>query len=188
MEPLPGEIRTSRTLLRVFDPDDVDTVSAAVAANVEHLRPWMPWVVAEPLSAIDRVALICDWHQQWQRGGDAQYGVFRDGALVGACGLHHRSAPTTLEIGYWIAGQHVGQGLATEVSAALTAAAFTRPTIDTVEIHHDKANVASSRVPDKLGFSWVGETPDGVTALAEVGLDWCWRMERSDWPHGDGGC
>jgi len=42
----------------------------------------------------------------------------------------------------------------------LTDAAFQIPGIERVEIHHDKANVASSGVPRKLGFELVEEVPD----------------------------
>ena len=44
-------------------------------------------------------------------------------------------------------------------AALLTDAAFAMPGIRYVEIHHAKANVASSGVPRRLGFRVVGEGP-----------------------------
>lgn len=56
---------------------------------------------------------------------------------------------------------------------------------DTLEIgywiHHDKANVASRGVPMALGFEFTGETPDGVAAPNEVGIDCGWVMTRDRW-------
>jgi RimJ/RimL family protein N-acetyltransferase len=58
-----------------------------------------------------------------------------------------------LEIGYWIHAGFLRRGLATRVSCLLTDAAFTVAGIERVEIHHDKANVASAGVPRRLGFT-----------------------------------
>jgi RimJ/RimL family protein N-acetyltransferase len=50
-----------------------------------------------------------------------------------------------------------------------------------VEIHHDKANVASAGVPRRLGYTYVSEQPDEPTAPGEIGIDCTWRVTRSDW-------
>ena len=47
---------------------------------------------------------------------------------------------------------HDGQGLATEVSAALTRVAFEIDQVDRVEIHCEPQNVRSAAVPRKLGY------------------------------------
>jgi len=46
----------------------------------------------------------------------------------------------------------VGQGLATEATAALTRVAFAVAGVDRVEVRVDPANTASLAVPRKLGF------------------------------------
>jgi RimJ/RimL family protein N-acetyltransferase len=56
------------------------------------------------------------------------------------------------EIGYWISATHINQGLATEISAALTRVAFEICGVDRVEIHCDPNNVRSAAVPRKLGY------------------------------------
>lgn len=63
----------------------------------------------------------------------------------------------------------------------VTDAAFSVPGIAHVEIHMDKANSASSGVPRRLGFRFLGETPHEVTAPAEVGIACSWRMDRALW-------
>ena len=70
---------------------------------------------------------------------------------------------------------HVGRGVATRSSRVLARAALALVGIDAVEIHHDKANVASARVPAKLGFTFLGEVADERTAPAELGIDCGWR-------------
>lgn len=150
MDRIPDEVRTARLLLRRWRDGDAPLLHEAVIASLEHLRPWMRWVAFEPLSVEDRARLIVDWADAAaDTDAEAIYGVFCDGAVVGGCGLHRRAGPDTLEIGYWIHADHVGQGYATELARGLTSAAFTVDGIERVEIHHDKANTRSSAVPQK---------------------------------------
>lgn len=72
-------------------------------------------------------------------------------------------------------------GYAIEMTAALTTAAFGVPGIERVEIHHDRANVASWGVPERVVFRFAGESPDEVTASGEEGVDWAWEMPREGW-------
>ncbi len=178
---LPLEVVAERVTLRQWIPFDAPSLSALITRNLDHLRPWMPWVAYEPLSDADRAALFETWRPRGSRGAMWFFGVFLDGQPIGGTGLHRRRGPKGLEIGYWIDKDHTNNGYATEVAGALTSTAFTLPGIDFVEIHHDKANVASRRVPEHLGFTFLGETPDEVTAPGEVGIDCGWRMQVDDW-------
>ncbi|MDQ3671673.1 MAG: GNAT family N-acetyltransferase, partial [Actinomycetota bacterium] len=72
--------------------------------------------------------------------------------VLGGTGLHKRRGADALEIGYWIRSSHVGRGLATESSAALTRVAFELCDVDRVEIRVDPANQASLPIPRKLAF------------------------------------
>jgi RimJ/RimL family protein N-acetyltransferase len=177
---LPGEVVGRRVVLRRWVVSDVPEMAAVVERNTEHLRPWMPWA-KETLDEKDRAALIETWERSWLDGGEVVFGVFLDGRAIGGCGLHRRRGPNGLEIGYWIDKDHTNQGMATEVARALTTAALSVPGITFVEIHHDKANVASRRVPEHVGYTFVEETPDEVTSPGEVGIDCGWRMEAADW-------
>lgn len=181
MEQLPDTIASPRLTLRRWVAADAADLSAAVSASLEHLRPWMPWIAAEPISLIDRMALIDQWQTEWQRGGDVVIGALLDGVIVGSTGFHRRRGPGALEIGYWVHSDHTRKGFATEIAASLTNAAFTVPDIERVEIHHDKANIASAGVPRGLGYTFAGETLDAVTSPGEIGIDCRWVMTRDDW-------
>lgn len=141
----------------------------------------MAWIALEPLTVEQRRTWLVQQQRAWSEGGDVVHGVFIDNDVAGGCGLHRRRGPETLEIGYWIHPSFTRRGLATAVARTLTEAAFTVPGISHVEIHHDKANVASAGVPRRLGFEYVGETRDEPTAPAEMGIDCAWRMERDRW-------
>lgn len=181
---LPNFVTTARLVLRTWNAEDAKPLGRAITASVDHLRPWMPWAAAEPVPIEDRRALIATWDKEWRAGGDVVLGILLDGTIIGGCGLHQRIGAAGLEIGYWIHADHTRQGYAAEASAALTDVAFTVDDITRVEIHHDRANVASAGVPRTLGFEFVGEKVDAVTAPGEEGIDCTWVMTKDRWPLG----
>ena len=181
MDRLPDRVEAPRLTIRRWTAGDSDALSAAILASVDHLRPWMPWAADEPIGAEARRALIEHWNDEWEAGGDLVVGIFLADEVVGGSGLHRRRGPHGLEIGYWVHIDHTRSGYATEVAAALATTAFAVEAVDRVEIHHDKANVASAGVPRRLGFSPLPETLKEITAPAEIGIDCGWLMRRSTW-------
>jgi RimJ/RimL family protein N-acetyltransferase len=135
----------------------------------------------EPQTLNARRAMIARWEKDWSAGGDVYLAVVVGGEIAGSAGLHRRQRPDTVEIGYWTHISFLRQGVATRVASLLTETALVLPEIARVEIHHDKANVASSAIPRRLGYEPVGEHPDGPQAPAETGIDCVWRIERGQW-------
>lgn len=168
-------------LLRRWLPEDALALSGAVVESSEHLRPWMAWIAEEPLTIEQRRSMLIGFERDWLGGGDMVLGMFLDGRVVGGCGLHRRVARDGLEIGYWVHPHFTRRGLATTAAQLLTDAALTLPGITHVEIHHDKANVASAGVPRRLGFWLLVEVPDEMQAPAESAVECQWRMDRERW-------
>jgi RimJ/RimL family protein N-acetyltransferase len=177
---LPERIEGRGVLLKRWRESDAEAFATPVTESAEHLRPWVAWVADEPLSLGQRRAMLAKREQEWLDGGDVALAVIAEGQVAGGCGLHRRD-PGTLEIGYWIHSSFLRRGLATAASALLTDAALGITGIDHVEIHHDKANVASGRVPQKLGFDMVGEQLAKAEAPGNTGVNLIWRMDRSRW-------
>jgi ribosomal-protein-serine acetyltransferase len=178
---LPDRIEGSRLTLRRWVVADAPIIAASVERNLEHLRPWMPWVANEPLPMVDRLILLDTWEREWLAGGDAVMAILLKGEVVGGTGLHRRRGPHGIEIGYWVDKDHLGQHIAREAASMLTTAALARSEISFVEIHHDKANIRSARIPEELGYAFVGESPDNVDAPGEIGIDCAWRVASDMW-------
>jgi RimJ/RimL family protein N-acetyltransferase len=114
----------------------------------------MPWTASEPQPLEQKVALLRRFRGSFDLGEDFVYGIFdrHETEAIGGTGLHTRVGPDGLEIGYWIRASRVGEGVATEATAALTRAAFEVCGVDRVEIRVDPVNERSARVPLKLAF------------------------------------
>lgn len=181
---VPDELRAGSLLLRTWDPEEVDEFERAVLENLEHLRPWMPWVALEPVPIEDRVGRIERWAREAREGTDWSVGVFVDGAVAGSAGLHQRRDPGVLEIGYWLGESFTGRGVATLASYLLTEFAFENEGTEAVEIWHDRANHRSGGVPRRLGFELIEERPADPYARApgDEGIDCRWRITRANWP------
>jgi len=154
---MPGpayRVRTRRLVLRCWEPADAALLKAAIDANLEHFRPWMPWADEEPQELQTKIALLRQWRSQFDLGQDFVYGIFGvDGShVLGSSGLHAWVGKGAREIRCWIDVDHINHGLATETAAALTKVAFEIDAVQRVEIHGSPGNVRSAAVPCKLGF------------------------------------
>ena len=148
-------IETERAVVRCWHPTDAEILLHAVTQSVDHLREWMPWAKNEPSTLEEKIDLLRNWRAEFDQDVDYTYGIFStdEEEVWGGTGLHKRLTGNALEIGYWIRGDLINRGLATEISAALTKVAFAVNKVDRVEIHCDPANVRSAAIPRKLGFA-----------------------------------
>lgn len=151
-------IETKRLLVRCYNPSDAALLAETVTENVEHLRPWMPWVYNEPEPLEEKVQRLKRFRGMFDLGQSFVYGIFNreDTKLLGGTGLHPRIGEGGLEIGYWIHKDYVNHGLVTECTAALVKVAFELMHAHRLEIHCDPANLASAAIPRKLGFTLEG--------------------------------
>jgi RimJ/RimL family protein N-acetyltransferase len=172
------ELADGATLRRYTD-EDIPALVETVNANIGHLRPWMPWAT-EPVTEQAQLAWLRESRQHWDEGSDFVYGIFdAAGRLVGGTGYHVRNGPGVIEIGYWLAADATGRGLATAVTAALTDLATRIPGVERIEIRCDEANVRSSAIPRRLGFELVGVEEREPSATGDTGRDMIWSIDAA---------
>ncbi|WP_420124870.1 GNAT family N-acetyltransferase [Longimicrobium sp.] len=185
---MPGpayRIQTPRLVLRCWRPADAPLLAQAITASLDHLRPWMPWVHAEPEQLEAKVQRLRGFRAKFDTDADYVYAILSpdERAVIGGTGLHPRIGAGALEIGYWISARHIGLGYATEATAALTRAAFEIHGVERMEIRCDPANERSSSVPRKLGY-----TLDATLRASVRGADGAmrdtlvWSLLRGEYP------
>ena len=179
-------VETERLVIRCWQPQDAALGKEAIDASREHLRAWMPWADAEPDPLAVVVKRLRQFRAMFDLDKDYVYALFNkdETQVLGGSGLHTRVGEDAREIGYWIHVDHINQGYATEVSAALTKVAIEIDGMDRVEIHCSPKNLASTAVPRKLGFMHEatlrrrGPIKDGQPVDSMI-----WSMHADDYPN-----
>jgi len=178
---MPIEIVRGPLVIRSWQESDAEGLGRAVVANLDHIRPWLPWARNLPDDPVGILEAMRQWIVEAPTKPDEVVGLFIDGEVVGGSGFHPRIGPGGLEIGYWVHRDFTRRGIATTTSKALTDYAFGRPDIERVEIHHDKANTRSGGIPRALGFSLVGEVAASALTPEQSGVHLIWRFTRAQW-------
>ncbi|MFL5953590.1 MAG: GNAT family N-acetyltransferase [Gaiellaceae bacterium] len=154
----PYRIETERLVIRCYDPRDAAQLKDAVDRSREHLWPWMPWTPAEPEPLDDVVERLRSFRAQFDADENWIMGIWSrdESRLLGGTGLHPRGGEGSLEIGYWVAVDAIGQGIATEVTAVLTRVGFELIGLDRVDVQVEPPNERSAKVARKLAFTYEG--------------------------------
>ena len=177
-------IVTPRLVLRCWDPVDAPLMKAAVDVSIEHLRPWMPWAShhPQPLQAI--IDLLRRFRGNFDLGQDYVYGIFtRDETMaLGGTGLHPRGGEGAREIGYWIRGDEINKGYATEAAAALTRVGFEIEKLRRVGIHCVVENERSAAVPPKLGYVHEATLRQRIWGNDTFHDEMVWTMLAEEYP------
>ena len=177
-------IETKRLVVRCYNPSDALLLAESVTENVEHLRPWMPWVHSEPEPIEEKVQRLKKFRGMFDLGQNFVYGIFNpdDTRLLGGTGLHPRLGDEELEIGYWIHKDFINRGLVTESTAALVKVSFEIIHVHRIEIHCDPANLASAAIPRKLGFTHEGTLRAKTRFLDGWSDSMIWGLLESEYP------
>lgn len=177
-------IETKRLVVRCYNPSDAPLLAESVSESVEHLRPWMPWVHAEPEPLEEKVKRLKLFRGLFDLGQDFIYGIFNpeNTKLIGGTGLHTRLGDRELEIGYWIHKDYINRGLVTESTSALIKVAFQLLRVHRVEIHCDPGNFASAAIPRKLGFTHEGTLRAKTPFLDRWSDSMIWGLLESEYP------
>lgn len=142
--------RTERLLLRPSWPEDATALYEAIAdENIVRNLARAPW----PYTAEDAAWFLAK--QQPAMFPNFMLLLRTDGApkLIGSCGLAELRGD--VELGYWVAREHWGQGFAAEAAKAVVGIAKALGHKKLVSGHFTD-NPASGRVLRKIGFRPLG--------------------------------
>jgi RimJ/RimL family protein N-acetyltransferase len=155
---VPYCIETERLVIRPYDPRDAPILKETVERSRDHLMPWMDWTPAEPEPLEDVVQRLRVFRAQFDADENWIMGAWSkdETRLLAGTGLHPRGGEGSLEIGYWVAADAIGQGIATEITAVLTRVGFEVIGLDRVDLQIEPANERSANVARKLGFTHEG--------------------------------
>ncbi|HMH93125.1 MAG TPA: GNAT family N-acetyltransferase, partial [Streptosporangiaceae bacterium] len=176
----PEEVQAGPIVLRRLRAADAGPLAAAVAASLDHLRPWVTWATPEAADPRAQLSAAADADQLWEAGTRYVYTIraAADGPVAGTITLRRRADDDGLEIGYWIAAGHTRRGYATAAARALTEAAETLPGARRVEIQVDEANTGSAAIARNLGYRLERVDVHGPQAPGESGRRLIWVRDQ----------
>jgi RimJ/RimL family protein N-acetyltransferase len=127
--------------------------------NEAHLREFMPGDLASMRTAEDAKAQIQRMARQWRAGEVFIFGGWtqHSGAYVGEAYLANADwAVPSIELGYFVVQDQVGQGYATEAGRAVVSWAFDVLAVNRIDLQCSADNLASARVAERIGFHLEG--------------------------------
>ena len=178
-------IETRRLVIRCWQPRDVDLADEAVLVSLDHLRPWLSWATKEPRPRHEGIEMLRELRGKFDLGTLFAYGIFdpEERRVLGGASLQLGQGQHAREIGYWIRADEIDRGLATESAAALTRVAFEIDAVERVVIRSEAANVRSTRIPAKLGFTHEATLRrSGVAADGSLCDEMVWTLLREEFP------
>lgn len=156
VDPAAERVTTDRLVLRRWRPDDLD-VFAAVNADAQTMAtvgPGRPLTHDESARALEVLA------GHWETHGFGLWAVEEraTGRLIGRAGLWHPPDWPDAEVGWLLARDHWGRGLATEAGRASLDYGFRGRRMDRIGSIMRPGNVASERVAARIGMAATGDT------------------------------
>lgn len=167
--------------IRLTSPVDAEELAALLRANREHLEPWEP----------ERDESYYTGAGQWQiisdvlRAGNAlPHTIVEDGRIVGRVNLSNvvHGAFQSASLGYWVAADVTGRGVAGAAVAAVVEAAFTAYGLHRVEAGTLLHNVRSQRVLERNGFTRFGMAPRYLRIAGDWQDHHLYQLLAEDWP------
>lgn len=150
--PLTDEVVT----LRPWQIDDAPAMVAAIDGD-PAVTEWLD-MIPQPYGLGDARDFLALARRDWVDGTGATFAVVetQDGRLVGSVGARLLDpAHAVAEVGYWMAREVRGRGLATR-ALQLVAGWLFDAGIERLQLQADVQNEASQRVAEKAGFTREG--------------------------------
>jgi ribosomal-protein-alanine N-acetyltransferase len=157
--------------IRPAERVDASAVAALFAAQREHLAPWDPRREPGFYTRAGQRARLTGVERDREAGIAYRFLILEGRELAGEIALSNvaRRSFQSANLGYWVAGERCGRGVATSAVAAICEFAF-----DELELHRLEAgtgghNIGSQIVLDRNGFFAFGVAPEYL----RIAGAWC---------------
>jgi [ribosomal protein S5]-alanine N-acetyltransferase len=141
---------------------DAGDLATLFASQREHLAPWDPRREAGFFTRAGQRARLTAVERDREAGSAFRFLILEDGELAGEVALSNvvRRSFQSANLGYWVAGERCGRGVAGAAVAAICEIAFGELELHRLEAGTLLHNVASQIVLDRNGFVPFGVAPE----------------------------
>ncbi len=154
--------------LRPFRADDASAIAAA--CQDPEIQRWIP-IIPVPYTEADARRFILMTLQAWHDGSSYEFAIAdaTTDDYIGSIGLHLGPNARRHAVGYLVAPEARGRGVAVRALQLITRWGFSDLGIERLALWTLPGNVASQKVADKAGFRFEGLTRN-------------WEADRDDQP------
>ena len=143
--------------LRPWDEDDAEALVRRI--NDPAVAEFMDRV-PQPYGLADALEYIHGAREGWLSGESTNFAILVDGSdgPIGSIGVRWTErADGIAEVGYWVAAEERGRGVATTATRSVARWAFeVALDLERLQLRADVLNAASNRVAEKAGFTREG--------------------------------
>lgn len=141
--------------IRPFRAEDAPAIAAA--CQDPDVPRWIP-IIPVPYTEVDARRFILLSLQAWNDGSGYEFAIVdaRTDRYVGSVGIQPGSNPRRHAVGYMVAPEMRGRGIATRGLKLAVRWAFENLAVERLALWTLPGNVASQRVAEKAGFRWEG--------------------------------
>jgi ribosomal-protein-serine acetyltransferase len=169
-------------IARQWEVADAGAAYAVIDANRDHLTPWMPWV-PHTTSDYDIASFMRESEIRFRDGRGIDFGLFEQGRVIGGFGATIGVVTyDEADIGYWLAADAEGRGLATECSRHLIGWLFDERDMYRITIRARTDNTRSRAIAERLGFTLEGILREALLVQEEHHDAALYSLLRSEWP------
>ena len=146
------DLETPRLLFRKFTPEDLHDL-AAIRSDPDVMK----YTVGRPESIAEVQATLNKYLAHWEQHGFGRWALIEKQTqkLIGWCGLLYLENTGEVEIGYGLAKQYWGKGLASEAAAATMTYGFGQLGLARIVAITYPENLTVQRVLEKLGMKYI---------------------------------
>jgi RimJ/RimL family protein N-acetyltransferase len=144
-------------VLRPWQEDDAPAIVAAIGGDPE-IAAWLD-AIPQPYRLADARAYLAACRRSWADGSSAPFAILdtRSGSVAGSIGARFLDPVRSVaEVGYWVASEARGRGVATRALRMLTRWLLDELGVARVQLQADVRNAASQRVAENVGFTREG--------------------------------
>lgn len=151
---------------------EADAPAIAAACRDPEIAHWLPHI-PQPYSIEEARSFVARATDLRERGDEMTYAIVdAEDTLLGVVGVRLTDEPPA--VGYWIAAEARGRGIASAATRAISDWAFAAFGLARLALHAEPANHASLRVAEKCGFVRV---PGVIKGAADRDL-WIFELAR----------
>jgi len=156
IEPPDPPLTDGVVLLRPWRERDVQAIASA--CRDDEIAWWLDQV-PQPYGDADARTYVAMTRRGWKEGTHSAFAVTdaADGLVVGSIGVGWQDPEQGVaEVGYWVAREARGRGVATRATILVSRWAFEACRARRLQLRADVLNAASQRVAERAGFQREG--------------------------------